>query len=167
MVDETSRERSRFMSHASMIILWCLAILFASPSELRALNDAPVTDVVPTSYAFDFGTDRAWRKGGFRVVPYGAFWADMTYASERTNPGAFTFFVLSEEVQGEDAFTINARRSRFGFNAAGPVIPIDGGMQTGGQVEIDFQGEFVIENRAEVLLRHAYWEAKNARHLPS
>ena len=164
------------MSHVFLTLVCSLAILFASSGEVRALDGAlvntlddtldvlPAPEVVPTSYAIDFGAGRSLRKGGFRIEPYGAFWADMIYASERTNPGAFTFFVFSEEVQGEDAFTIDARRSRFGFNATGPMIPIDGGMQTGGQLEIDFHGDFVIENRAEVLLRHAYWEARNERH---
>jgi len=159
------------MLQASMVALCCLATIFAFQGEVRAhddtlddiLDDATATEVVPATYAIDFGSGEGWKKDRFRIVPYGSFWADMIYASERTNPGAFTFFVFSEEVHGEDAFTIDARRSRFGFNAAGPKIPLDGGMQTGGRLEIDFQGEFVIENRAEVLLRHAYWEAKNSR----
>jgi hypothetical protein len=56
----------------------------------------------------------AWQKGGLRIVPYGAFWADMVYASERTNPGEYTLFVFSRQQHGEDAFTIDARRTRLG-----------------------------------------------------
>jgi hypothetical protein len=102
-------------------------------------------------------------RGGFRIVPYGVFWSDMTYATRRTNPGSFTLFVLSEEVQGEPAFTLDARRSRFGIEVLGPSLATDDPLHTGGRLEIDFQGEFIVENRAEVLLRHAYWEASNDR----
>lgn len=101
-----------------------------------------------------------WKTSSFQVVPYGAFWADMIYATERTSPGAFTLFVFSPEDQGESAFEIDARRTRFGLNVSGPKL---GTAETGGRVEIDFQGNFVTENRAGVLLRHAYWEAKDDR----
>ncbi len=103
----------------------------------------------------------AWRVGDFRVVPYGAFWADMVYGSRRTNTGAYTLWVFSREDQGEGSFVVDARRSRFGLNVEGPRIAALGGAQTSGQVEIDFHGEFIIENRASVLLRQAFWEAKD------
>ncbi len=106
---------------------------------------------------------RAWQKGGFRIVPYGAFWADMIYATERTEPGAFTLFVLSPEQDGEDAFVIDARRTRLGADVSGPKIGALGNAESGGRVEIDFHGNFVTENRANVLLRQAYWEVKNKR----
>jgi hypothetical protein len=105
----------------------------------------------------------AWQKGGFRIVPYGAFWADMIYQTERTEPGAFTLFVLSPEQDGEDAFIIDARRTRLGADVSGPRIAALGNAQNGGKVEIDFHGNFVTENRANVLLRQAYWEVKNER----
>jgi hypothetical protein len=141
----------------------CLAVALSSAAVVCALEEPPSSDVVPAGFAANVSNAMAVKKSGFSIVPYGAFWADMIYATERTNPGAFTFFVLSEERQGEDTLTIDARRSRFGFNLTGPDIPIDGGLQSGGQLEIDFQGDFIIENRAEMLLRHVYWEAKNDR----
>ena len=85
----------------------------------------------------------------------------MVYASQRTNTGPFTLWVFSEEEQGESAFVIDARRSRFGFNVEGPRIDALGGAESRGQVEIDFQGAFVTENRASVLLRQAYWETRD------
>ena len=103
----------------------------------------------------------AWNGNGFKIVPYGAFWADMVYATERTNPGPFTFYVLSRDEGGEDALTIDARRSRFGLDVSGPVIPFLNWAECGGRAEIDFHADFTNENRPEVHLRHAYWEAKN------
>lgn len=103
----------------------------------------------------------AWSLGDFRIVPYGAFWTDMNYATSRTNNEAYTLYVYSRQDQGESSFTIDTRRSRFGLNVTGPMIPLLDYAQSGGKVEIDFQGAFVTENKASVLLRHAYWEAKN------
>ena len=101
-------------------------------------------------------------KGDFRVVPYGAFWADMIYNTERTNPGPYTLYVLSAEEQGENEFIIDARRSRMGLDVLGPTIPLFCYASSGGRLEIDFFGEGTINpNRAGVLLRHAYWEVKN------
>ncbi len=105
----------------------------------------------------------AWQKSGFRIVPYGAFWADMIYATERTDPGSYTLFVPSRQQQGEGAFTIDTRRTRLGADVNGPRIEALGDVENGGRVEIDFHGNFVTENRAGVLLREAYWEAKNER----
>lgn len=151
-----SRSATRFS--CALVVLWHFL-------PACALAGTQGDGVVPASYAAEPANDydSSWKKDGFRIVPYGAFWSDMIYASERTNPGAFTLFVPSEETQGEDMYVLDARRSRFGFDLAGPDLPIDGGMQSGGKLEIDFHGDFITENRAGVLLRHAYWEAKNER----
>lgn len=104
-----------------------------------------------------------WSIGDYKIVPYGALWADMVYATERTYPGAFTLFALSPETEGESAFAIDARRTRVGFNLTGPDLPLLGGARTGGNFEVDFFGQFVSENQAGFQMRHAYWEAKNDR----
>lgn len=105
--------------------------------------------------------DLAWRRGGLRIVPYGAIWADAVYATQRTNPGAFTLWVLSSERQGEDAFSLDARRSRFGLDVETGKLPKLGGAVSRGRIEIDFYGDFLTENRANLRLRHAYWELEN------
>jgi hypothetical protein len=97
----------------------------------------------------------------FTITPYGSLWANMVYATHRTAPGEFTFWVLPERDQGEAAFTIDARRTRIGIDIVGPQQDWFGGVETGGQVEIDFFGEFITENRAGARLRHAWWEARN------
>ena len=100
---------------------------------------------------------------GCKVTPYGAFWGDMIYATSRTAPGAYTLYVPSESVEGEDAFTIDMRRSRFGLKMDGPKIEGLNNASSKARVEIDFQGSFVTENKAGVLLRHAYWEVGDER----
>ena len=117
--------------------------VFLEGVNATPLFNAPAPDpisVVPPEPLSGF----AFTKGGFTIAPYGAFWADMIYATQRTNPGAFTLFVFSEDDQGESALTIDARRTRLGADISGPDF---GGGSTGGRVEIDFHGDFVTENR--------------------
>jgi hypothetical protein len=131
------------------------------PTTIAAPAKPPEDDLVVVS-AKELKLSEPWKIGDFKLVPYGALWSDMIYATERNYPGAFTLFIPSPETQGESAFTIDARRTRLGFNLTGPDVDCFGGAKTGGQVEIDFFGQFVTaENQAGVQLRHAYWEAKN------
>ncbi|MEZ6053916.1 MAG: hypothetical protein R3C02_21405 [Planctomycetaceae bacterium] len=102
-----------------------------------------------------------WSKGSFTITPYGSLWANMVYATQRTNPGEFTFWVFSEEDQPEDAFAMDARRTRLGADITGPRLDLFGGADTAAKIEIDFLGEFVTENRPNARLRHGYWEAHN------
>lgn len=106
----------------------------------------------------DSGLHAPWQLGDFRVRPYGFFWADMIYATQRTNPGAYSLFVASKDDQDEAAFAMDARRTRLGLEVDGPALDVFHGAGSGGRIEIDFHGNFVTENRASVLLRHAYWE---------
>ncbi len=105
----------------------------------------------------------AFTKGDFRIVPYGAFWADAIYQTARTTPGAFTVYVPSRQVESADAFIVDARRSRFGLNIDGPRIPLLHNAASSGLIEIDFQSPVTgeTENRPTVQLRHAYWQARN------
>ncbi len=137
--------------------------LATQPAPMPAAPAAPsVVDLASAPPPAPKAPD-PWTIGDYKIVPYGALWADMIYATERTYPGAFTLFVPSPQTEGESAYTIDARRTRVGFNLTGPDVSIFGGAQTGGNFEIDFFGQFVVENQAGVQLRHAYWEAKNDR----
>jgi hypothetical protein len=135
-----------------------------SPARLASfITESDVYDAAAdmTEGSFD-PTQWAWTKGDFRIVPYGYFWADMIYATRRTNPDAFTVFVFSKEEEGEPEFNTDARRSRFGIDVTGPCVPICGGLNTGGKLEIDFFGEFFrTQNQPVLRMRHAYWEGKN------
>lgn len=144
-------------------------IHYAPPEPMAATNAAEASHLLPaptTNTAAHLAQPAApppgpWQVGDYKVVPYGVLWGDMIYATSRTSPGAFTLFVPSPEVEGEPAFTIDARRTRLGLNVTGPEVPIFGGAASGGQVELDFFGQFILENQASLQIRHAFWEAKN------
>lgn len=99
--------------------------------------------------------DVAWQKGAYRIVPYGIGWVNLAYDTSRTQSGPFTVFAQSEDIEGESGFSVNARASRFGVRVSGPEIF---GGETRGRVEFDFFGSAQLENRAGILLRHAYGE---------
>ncbi|MDZ7620873.1 MAG: hypothetical protein U1E05_28040 [Patescibacteria group bacterium] len=101
-----------------------------------------------------------WKKGDFRFTPYGAFWADTIYSTAPTSPGSYVFHVFSPEVHKGATFVMDARRTRFGFDVEGPPIPMLCDAKSTGKVEIDFHGSFVTENRANLLVRLAYWQAR-------
>lgn len=100
----------------------------------------------------------AWTKGDFKIVPYGYLWGSMIYDTSRIFPGPYALWAYSPDQHGEDAFIVDVRRTRLGVNIDGPRIPFFDCAKSGGKVEIDFHGSFVTENKASVLLRHAYWE---------
>jgi len=102
----------------------------------------------------------AWTKGKMQIIPYGALWGSMIYHTHRTYVDAYTLWVLPHE-EGDDAFTIDTRRTRLGLDVLGPEIPAFCCAKIGGKVEIDFQGAFVTENKPGILLRHAYGEIKD------
>lgn len=136
------------------------------PVRLPTVEDELSADVATAYFSESPGATKdvhgAGPTTGVTIKPYGALWIDMMYATARTNPGTYTLFVNSREDQGEDAFAVDGRRSRFGLNLAGPGLPEWADSTTAGRVEIDFQGSFVNENRAGVLLRLAYLEVKDS-----
>ncbi|MGI6420562.1 MAG: hypothetical protein ACOX1P_33435 [Thermoguttaceae bacterium] len=105
--------------------------------------------------------DLAWKKGDFKIVPYGILWGTAGYETSRTYLGDYTLWAISPEDEGEDAFHVGARSTRLGIDVSGPELPWFCGAKSGGKVELDFQGSFAIENKPTVLLRHAYWEVQN------
>lgn len=112
----------------------------------------------------------AWEKGDYRIVPYGALWGSAIYSTERAVPGPFILYVASATAEGEDYFVIDTRRSRVGFDIAGPRVPLMGYANSGAKVEVDFQAALgtaeglrvlAPENQTAVQIRHAYAEVKN------
>jgi hypothetical protein len=104
----------------------------------------------------------AWHKGDFTVVPYGILWGNTVYSTQRTDPGSYTLWADSKSLENGDECIVDGRNTRFGIDVLGPRIPMLGCAQTGGKIEIDFQGTCdVTDNKGGVLLRHAYVEVKN------
>jgi len=105
--------------------------------------------------------DLVWRKGDFKIVPYGVIWGSALYQTQRTVAGPYTLFAQTPDLEGESAFYVDARRTRIGVNIAGPDVPMFCCAKSGGKIEIDFFGYNAVENKPGVLLRHAYAEIKN------
>jgi len=103
----------------------------------------------------------AWTKGDFTIVPYGILWANAAWETARSFQGDFVLYVLRPRADFNEAFHLDAKSTRLGFDLTGPQVSFFGDAQTGGKVEIDFQRTFDTENRAGVLLRHAYIEVKS------
>jgi hypothetical protein len=103
----------------------------------------------------------AWTKGDFTITPYGTLWANMAYETARSVNGDYVLYVSRPRVDDNDVFHVDPKSTRLGFDVLGPHVSFFGDAQTGGRVEVDFQGTFTTENKASVLLRHAYIEVKN------
>jgi hypothetical protein len=142
-----------------------LAAYETSPMEVGgAVALESFEDVGDTSMSDEFESrmrELAWTKGDFKIVPYGALWGSAIYNTRRTFPEPYTLYVLPLNEQGEADFVIDTRRTRLGLDVAGPRIAAFGCAPSGGKVEIDFHGAFVVENKPGVLLRHAYGEIKD------
>lgn len=102
-----------------------------------------------------------WKKGDFSITPYGFLWTNMAYETERTNNGDYTLWAYSAQEFGDPTFNVDAKNTRLGFDVVGPRFACLNCAQSGGKVEIDFQGNFVTENKGTLLLRHAYFEIKD------
>ncbi len=149
------------------------APMLASPSGSTAILPSAAPDDSPGQAASEgdpyFTLDElktemkklAWTKGDFTITPYGILWANMAWETSRSFQGDFVLYVLRPRVNDNESFNLDARSTRLGLDVLGPRISAWGDAQTGGRVEIDFQRNFDTENRAGVLLRHAYIEVKN------
>jgi hypothetical protein len=83
---------------------------------------------------------------------YGYVKLDAAWDSSGVYTGDYVLYTR-EGRQGDDEFNITAKQTRLGVKIQGPDV---GDMKTSGRVEIDFYGGAGAENKANVLLRHAY-----------
>lgn len=87
---------------------------------------------------------------------YGYIKGDASYDDSRVTTGNYMLWVDNEAAtRDDDEFNLTANQTRLGFKVAGPE---DGGMKSSGQVEIDFYGNGSGENKAGILLRHAFMD---------
>lgn len=146
----------------------------APPMDAHPIGDAyaePPVEYYSVEEMRDEMRDLAWVKGDYKIVPYGILWGSAIYSNERAAPGPFITHIFSPAIEGEDDFVIDTRRTRLGFNVTGPQIPMFACASSSAQVEIDFHGVTgtvvgntvapAPENRAAVLLRHAWADIKN------
>ena len=94
---------------------------------------------------------------GVIFKPYGYIKVDMAYDDTRTSGTGATAFVLPETTGfGSDRhFTMTARQTRLGLNIAGPDI---GEGKSAGKIEVDFYAPASVENKAQLMMRQAYWQ---------
>jgi hypothetical protein len=94
----------------------------------------------------------------FQFEPYGYIKLDASYDDSRTNYGNFVLYIPGEsEDKNDDEFNMTARQTRLGMHIVAPPFA-DWSIQ--GRIEVDFYGDGFAshENKAEVLLRHAFFK---------
>ena len=81
----------------------------------------------------------------------------MVYDDTRTSGTSATAFVLPENpTYGSDRhLTMTARQTRLGVNITGPDV---GEAKSAGKIEADFYAPATVENKAQLMLRQAYWQ---------
>ena len=85
---------------------------------------------------------------------YGYLKLDLAYDASRTDTGNFARWLDSESLSDNDEqFNMTANETRFGFIITGPKT---NDMVTSGKVEFDFYGTGAAENKAGIMMRHAY-----------
>ncbi|MBE0534269.1 MAG: hypothetical protein IH624_01270 [Phycisphaerae bacterium] len=91
---------------------------------------------------------------GLDVELYGYIKLDGSYDTSRTNPGNYVTWVDSEATnKDDDEFNVTANQTRLGLKIRGPQ---GDGLNLSGNVEVDFYGTGAAENKAGLLMRHAY-----------
>ena len=103
----------------------------------------------------------AWQKGDFTITPYGRVVVSTVYETARSYPGDIILWAQSPDVQGEDAFYIDAKSTRLGLKIAGPGTDWCPTAQMGACVEIDFQGQYVTHNKPGLLFRRGFIDVKD------
>ncbi|MCL5279743.1 MAG: hypothetical protein M1376_07535 [Planctomycetes bacterium] len=83
---------------------------------------------------------------------YGYIKLDAAWDSSGVFPGDYVLYTR-EGREGDDEFNITAKQTRLGAKISGPE---GDNMKASGVIEFDFYGAAGAENKANVLLRHAY-----------
>jgi len=87
---------------------------------------------------------------------YGYLKLDASYDTSRIMNGNYAQWVESERYyDDDDQFNMTANETRLGMLINGPV---NNGMKASGKVEVDFYGAASGENRAQLMMRHAFFK---------
>lgn len=121
---------------------------FATRAELDALREEMST--------------MSWKKGDFRITPYGFLNLSTSSDTQRAVPGEYILYAQTPEVDDSADFTVDARTSRLGFKMEGPrVEALNADLR--GCLEFDFQGAYNgSKNKGGIQLRRAYAELVDA-----
>lgn len=100
-----------------------------------------------------------------KVKFYGKIKADASFDDSRVDTGNYVKWVDPEDnawqpsgspmakPKNDGKFNATARETRFGFNLSGPQVA---GADLTGKLEVDFYGAAGANNKANIMLRHAY-----------
>ena len=121
---------------------------FATRAELDALREEMST--------------MSWKKGDFRITPYGFLNLSLSSDTQRAVPGEYILYSQTPDVDDSADFTVDARTSRLGFKLEGPrVEQLNADLR--GCLEFDFQGAYNgSKNKGGIQLRRAYAELVDA-----
>jgi hypothetical protein len=87
---------------------------------------------------------------------YGYLKLDASYDTSRIDPGDYAKWVdMENENDNDNQFSLTANETRLGMKLKGPS---NNGMVMSGRVEVDFYGAASAENKAQLMMRHAYAE---------
>ena len=111
---------------------------------------APAPAAPEATAAFEPGKKPLWST--LDIQFYGYIKLDAAWDSSGVFPGDYVLYTR-EGREGDDEFNLTAKQTRLGFKIQGPNA---GNMKSSGVVEADFYGAAGAENKANVLLRHAY-----------
>ncbi len=126
--------------------------------ELNELKSLLTQKVASTEKPAAPAQEAAKASGGFEIKSYGYIKLDASYNDSRLTNGNFATYVAGEgTVDNDDTVNFTARQSRVGVDITAPEYS---GFKTKAKVEADFYGDgsAVHENKAELMLRHAFLE---------
>ena len=111
----------------------------------------------------------AWTKGDFTIVPYGFLWGNMVYETERTDPRATTsLYVLPPAPTPRRAVpSWTPSRRGWGSTSPGRGSRFLAAPRAAARWKSTSSGLFDTENKAGVLLRHAYCRGQERRVPPA
>jgi len=116
--------------------------------QLQTTVKPPAADQTPAG--LELGKKPLW--SALDIEFYGYIKLDAAWDSSGVNPGDYVLFT-DEGRDGDDEFNLTAKQTRLGARITGPDT---GAMKASGVIEFDFYGSAGAENKANVLLRHAY-----------
>ena len=139
-----------------------------APAPGSVVSEGPMP---PTAESYVTMTDlqeamkkAAWSKGDYSIVPYGYICVSAVEETERSVPGDFALWILSPDVAGERAFYIDPKSTRLGADIGGPDVCLFGRRaKITGKVEVDFQGQYIDENKPGLLFRQGFATVDNGQ----